>query len=84
MAKAIVTPPVSRTAAAPASHRPRISSVLAVIAFGFLAIVGAIGVDWTDGPAMVFGELMGILAPIALIGLAALIIYRIYKRASAN
>ena len=83
MAKAIVTPPVSRTPA-PASHRPRISSILAVIAFAFLAVVGAIGVDWGEGPAMVFGELIGILAPIALIGLAALLIYRIYKRASAN
>ena len=81
MAKAIVTPPVS---ASVTNGRPRISSVLAVIAFAFLAIVGALGVGWGDGPAMVFGELMGIVAPVAMIGLAGLIIYRICKRGSAS
>jgi nitrate reductase gamma subunit len=39
-----------------------------------------LGVDWTEGAAMVFGELMGIVAPLALIGLAGLIIYRICNR----
>ena len=81
MAKAIVTPPVSASAT---PRRPRISSVLAVIAFAFLALVGAIGVNWGDGPAMVFGELIGILAPMAMIGLAGLLIYRLCKRGAAS
>jgi hypothetical protein len=78
MAKAVLssfTPAVARP-----SQRPRTSTILAVLAFGFLALVGALGVDWREGPAMVFGELMGILAPLALVGLACLIIHRICNR----
>jgi hypothetical protein len=52
------------------------------LAFVFLAMVGALGVDWAEGPAMILGEVVGILAPVALIGLAGLIIYRICQRAS--
>jgi hypothetical protein len=80
MAKAVLSS--STPAVLPVSQRPRTSTILAVLAFGFLALVGALGVDWAEGPAMVFGELMGILAPLALIGLACLIIYRICRRAA--
>jgi hypothetical protein len=82
MAKAVLS--TSTPAALPASQRPRTSTILAVLAFGFLALVGTLGVDWTEGPAMVFGELMGIIAPLALIGLACLIIYRICSRPAAH
>ena len=78
MAKAVLSS--STPAALPISHRPRTSTVLAVLAFGFLAVVSALGVDWTEGAAMVFGELIGIVAPLALIALACLIIYRICNR----
>ena len=80
MAKAVLT--TSTPAALPVSHRPRTSTILAVLAFGFLALVGVLGVDWTAGAAMVFGELIGIAAPLALVGLACLIIYRICNRTS--
>lgn len=80
MAKAVLSS--STPAALPVAQRPRTSSILAVLAFGFLALVSTLGVDWTAGPAMVFGELMGIAAPLALIGLAGLIIYRICQRAA--
>ncbi|HVY33340.1 MAG TPA: hypothetical protein VG960_02855 [Caulobacteraceae bacterium] len=65
-------------------HRPRTSTALAVLAFTFLAVVGALGIDWREGPAMVFGEVMGIAAPVALIALAGLIIYRICNRSAAS
>jgi len=78
VAKAVLT--TSTPAALPVSHRPRTSTILAVLAFGFLALVGVLGVDWTAGAAMVFGELIGIAAPLALVGLACLIIYRICNR----
>ncbi len=77
MAKAVSS---STTAPAHALRRPRTSTVLAVLAFGFLALVGALGVDWREGAAMVFGEIMGIVAPVALVALAGLIIYRICNR----
>jgi hypothetical protein len=80
MAKAVsTTGPQTATAAI---WRPRTSSILAGLAFLFLATVGALGVDWAAGPAMILGEIAGIAAPIALIGLAGLIIYRISRRAS--
>ncbi len=81
MAKAVLS---SSTSAVRPSQRPRTSTILAVLAFGFLALVGALGVDWGEGPAMVFGELIGILAPLALVGLAVLIIYRICNRPTAG
>ncbi|HUO21084.1 MAG TPA: hypothetical protein VMU59_01025 [Caulobacteraceae bacterium] len=81
MAKAVptTTRPVATAAGV---YRPRTSSILAGMAFLFLAIVGAVGVDWAEGPAMVLGEVAGIVAPVVLIGLAGLIIYRICQRAS--
>ena len=78
MAKAVLG--ASTPAALSAVHRPRTSSILAVLAFFFLAVVGALAVDWTEGAAMVFGELVGIAAPLALIGLAGLIIHRLCNR----
>lgn len=78
MAKAVLGG--SSPSALSGAHRPRTSTILAVMAFVFLAVVGALGVDWTAGAAMVFGELIGIAAPLALIGLAALIIYRLCHR----
>jgi hypothetical protein len=74
MAKAVSSP---TTASVQAVRRPRTSTVLA---FGFLALVSALGVDWREGPAMVFGEIMGIAAPVALVALAGLIIHRICNR----
>ena len=82
MAKAVLNS--TAPASLPVSQRPRTSTILAVMAFGFLAMVGALGVDWAEGPAMVFGELMGIAAPLALIGLACLIIYRICNRTAGH
>jgi hypothetical protein len=78
MAKAVLGS--STPAAVRSSERPRTSTILAVLVFCFLALVGVVGVDWGEGPAMVFGELMGIVAPLALVGLACLIIYRICHR----
>lgn len=83
MAKAILGPPARAALSAP-PHRLRTSTILAVLAFGFLALAGALGVDWGEGPAMVFGEVMGFFAPLAFVALAALIIYRIWKRAAHN
>jgi hypothetical protein len=83
MAKAVLGPPAPATLPAP-SHRLRTSAVTALLAFGVLVIVGALGVDWGEEPAMVCGELMGFVAPLAFAVLAALIIYRIWKRASAR
>ena len=80
MAKAVPTSgPVASGAAV---GRPRTSTILAGLAFVFLAIVGSVGVDWAEGPAMILGEVVGLVAPVALIGLAGLIIYRIHQRAS--
>ncbi len=82
MAKAVLSSPTSHSGQA--LHRPRTSTVLAVLAFAFLAVVGDLGVDWREGPAMVFGEVMGIAAPVALIALAGLIIYRIGIRSAVG
>ena len=82
MAKAVLSS--APVASRPAQQRPRTSSILAVLAFVFLAAVGALGVDWGEGPAMILGELIGIVAPLALIALAGVIIYRIYKRSIAR
>jgi hypothetical protein len=83
MAKAVLSSPVP-TALPASSHRLRTSAILAILAFGFLTLAGALGVDWGEGPAVVFGELIGFVAPLAFTVLAALIIYRIWKRAAAG
>jgi hypothetical protein len=41
-----------------------------------------LGVDWSEEPAMLLGELMGLLAPIAVVAAAAVILYRAFKRAT--
>ena len=82
MAKAILTS--SANVAPSTAGRPRTSSILAGLAFVFLSAVGVLGVDWAEGPAMVVGELIGILAPVAFFALAGLIIYRLYRRGATN
>jgi hypothetical protein len=79
MAKAV---PTASPAAPAAVARPRAAAILAGLAFVFLAVISALGVDWTEGPAMVLGEVAGIAVPVVLIGLAGVIIYRLCQRAS--
>ena len=70
MATAI--PPRSIAVAAKAQdHAWRGRTLLActVLGLGVLG-VGALNLDWTEGPAMAFGQLAGMVAPLAAIGLA--------------
>ena len=63
-----VTPPPARLAAARSSlHLGPASIVLGLLAIMFAA--GLLSLDWSEGPAMAFGELAGLFAPVALIGL---------------
>jgi len=69
MATAI--PPRSIAAAKAEHHAWRGRTLLActVLVLGVLAI-GALNLDWTGGPAMALGQLAGMVAPLAAIGLA--------------
>jgi hypothetical protein len=40
-----------------------------VLGFGVLGI-GALNLDWSEGPAMALGQLAGMVAPLATLGLA--------------
>jgi riboflavin transporter FmnP len=64
------------------SSRARTLGVLAVAALAFLVLAAALGVDWSEEPAMLLGELMGLLAPLAIVAAAAVILYQAFKRSA--
>jgi hypothetical protein len=74
-----VTPPPSRLAIGRSSQRlGPVSIGLALLAVLFA--VGLMGVDWNAGAAMALGELAGMFAPIALIGLLVWGVYAACKQ----
>ena len=80
MAKVVVGP--SGPALPALSSRSRILGVLACTALAFLVLAAVLGVDWSEGPAMLLGELMGLVAPLAIVAVAALILYQAFRRAT--
>ncbi len=60
--------------------RLRIAAILALIILGFIAAVMMVGMDWSEGPAMVLGELLGMLAPLMVVGAAILILSALWRR----
>jgi hypothetical protein len=64
-------PPRSLAVAKSDDHAWRGRTVLAgaVLGLGLLG-VGALNLDWSDGPAMALGQLAGMVAPLAALGAA--------------
>ena len=69
---ASVIPPRSVAIAAKAEdHAWRGRTLLACSLLGLGVIgVGALNLDWTAGPAMALGQLVGIVSPLAAVGVA--------------
>ncbi|MGZ3274507.1 MAG: hypothetical protein ACXU82_17675 [Caulobacteraceae bacterium] len=67
-----VIPPRSVAIAAKAHDRAwRGRTLLACSLLGLGVIgVGALNLDWTEGPAMALGQLAGMVTPLAALGLA--------------
>ena len=59
---------VAKTAEADHAWRTRTALACGLVATLIVALT-ALNLDWSDGMAMAFGELIGVMAPVALIGL---------------
>ncbi len=63
-----------------AAHRPRFAVAFGVAAVALLLLTGAQGLGWDEGPAIVLGEVAGMLAPIAVFALAAMALHALWSR----
>jgi hypothetical protein len=66
------------------THRLRLAPAVAVAVVAVLVLLGARNLDWRESPAMVLGELIGLIAPPVLIVLAGLVLYALWRRLAAR
>ena len=60
--------PMAKIAESDHAWRTRTALACGVVATGIVALT-ALNLDWSEGLAMAFGELIGVVAPLALLGL---------------